>query len=63
MKNHLSTLPSIGAGGRFSPLGMLASWAGSTRSVELDTVTLALDDELAYSSQKTKSKNELSLTG
>lgn len=42
MKNHLSTLPSIGAGGRFSPLGMLASWDCSTRSEELSTVELAL---------------------
>lgn len=42
MKNHLSTLPSIGAGGRFSPLGMLASWDCSTRSEEVSTVELAL---------------------
>jgi hypothetical protein len=42
MKNHLSTLPSIGAGSKFSPFGMFLSWLGSTRSGELEFVTLAL---------------------
>lgn len=42
MKNHLSTLPSIGAGARFSPLGMLESLLWSTRSGEFSLVTLAL---------------------
>lgn len=42
MKNHLSMLPSMGAGGRFSLRGMAASWAWSTRSGEFSTVVLAL---------------------
>ena len=42
MKNHLSTLPSIGVGRKFSPFGMFLSWLGSTRSGELEFVTLAL---------------------
>jgi hypothetical protein len=41
-KNHLSTLSSIGAGSKFSPFGMFLSWLGSTRSGELEFVTLAL---------------------
>lgn len=42
MKNHLSTLPSIDAGGKSSFLGMCGSLLGSTRSGEWGTVTLVL---------------------
>ena len=41
MKNHLSMVPSMGAGGRFSPRGMLASLEESTLS-ELPRVEFAL---------------------
>lgn len=44
MKNHLSTLPSIGAGGRFSPGGILERALWSTKSGELELVTLALSN-------------------
>ena len=33
----------MGAGARFSPLGILATWAGSTRSAAFSTVALALN--------------------
>jgi hypothetical protein len=42
MKNHLSTLPSIGAGGRFWPAGMLAVALWSTSSLDSALVRLAL---------------------
>jgi hypothetical protein len=42
MKNHLSTLPSIGAGCRFSCWGIGGSLDGSTRSADCGTVTLVL---------------------
>lgn len=44
MKNHLSMLPSIGAGGRFSLRGIAARAACSTRSGEFSTVVLALKE-------------------
>lgn len=42
MKNHLSTLPSIGAGAKLSPLGMFRNWLWSTRSGDFAFVTFVL---------------------
>jgi len=47
MKNHLSMLGSMGAGAKFSPLGML-SLLGSTRSSEWGTETLVLLNTLDF---------------
>jgi hypothetical protein len=47
MKNHLSMLASIGAGGRFSFCGIGGSCSGLTRLADCFTVRFVLVDILA----------------
>ena len=54
MKNHLSTVPSMGAGGKSWPAGILATSAGS--AVPLETLALFVVSHYKRKKQRVRKK-------